>query len=1535
MAFEDTWETVTKDPKYIKKTPKQKLDYARKFAREIVREEVGVNDPRFKNFIESNLPPVAGVKTKPESAYFEGVKEGFQAGFIPSVIGAATGKFASDLPSVFDIGEMSQIDLSPSGVSQVLDPRTEAGQYFRGSLMGQAPGLIAGGGIGSAAARATRQAFAGATPAEKLIAQTITGAVSSGAPGSAVTAASLAAAPESRRRAILEKAVPGLAISALAGAAGPVAQAASAKYGRAPVVPGTPSINLAAPTTTVAKGAMRAPTPRAAAMGRQQYESPIGPVAASAQQQYPGPIGPRVLELPAPGMTSGPRIISQRALEGQVVSPEVGAQQVMDLRNARIQAEASLDQLAQTPVPKAKPQADARLEQIRQAEGQVNLLREAELNTINAADAAARQRQFGERYTQAQNLAEETAARRAQQELRARQQQEANQYLELINQANTRLSAMERVPPAARTAEQQGAIDAMTNQVRQIENRLMSLPQEFWAGTRFAPDLFGPTGRFGTPEAQARLGLQDVAQTMEITGPYGLGGFQASRAPVPPTPERGRVPFSPEMMQMPQQRFGEEVIPGVTVPPQGMMSRRYVRDVPGLAIPQRPPGMPPAEFEEVILPTTPRRPFFFRVGEQQGQPNLIQRLLEEEEGAVTGSGALGALGAPFAAVAGQTIRAIGRGASALRSATQSALTSSAGGRATSSAQLLGDIFDETGKFISTAIPPQVAAAIAKVSSKGGTLASDAYNAARAAFPSAANAFDDVRRFTITNYGKPQAYLELEEAASAAGRKIENDLANFGNRVLDVVGDDDIRMRNLHKDMTSETYVPGSNAVDDALVMEGRQLTADVGAELVRIGALSKEAYAQWGGRYLPRIYSKILAKGKDSSATNAFARFIEDDPTLSGYYHRGKTEYVNDSVLAKRLASGEGWKAISAPTRIDPKTGKPMTKIWRDWTEGERDSWGELKNVATSLERYARAASREVRNGTFLEGVRTGSDAQGAWAVDAKTITKGPNRPREFVDSSGNRYVYIGDAKRKSGPIKAYGTLSDHYVRDDIAMHVRTAAEFAGFKQGTRLAKKITGVNWWKKLVTIGNPSYFVNNFFVNMPMLELAGGSIADLPKAARMLATNDPLIAELVNRGLIQDQKALRELASRVSPVLEKAAGTSASTATGIASVLSKTSNALKKYESGAYGIAGASDDLYRVALVEGLLRRKKVSSIDEAVEMANLAFYNRERVKAPVVDLLEPIIPFAAVTHWTMSSVPALIMKNPGKAAYLASIASALPYVAEWYYNIDRETAAAREELLPPQMRRGIIPGIGIPSSIPTGYDEQGRPTYLDLSSLTPLGNVLASAEGFGPTGSWPRALTIGGPLTWAAQYYTNRNWARPGEKLVPVDERTGERTALDETLLSRIPGVGQYAPQEVRDFMYRNVVPGIVRFPYEAARDIVAGALPPKTAVELGLTTGQVSPVSTGNKLLRAVGVKQRAINLEEALANQEYLSKQRVKDITKSQNSAYRRYERALKYNNQAEAERALLEYEQYEVMKQLVQMQEDERAQKLAPALNQ
>jgi hypothetical protein len=385
------------------------------------------------------------------------------------------------------------------------------------------------------------------------------------------------------------------------------------------------------------------------------------------------------------------------------------------------------------------------------------------------------------------------------------------------------------------------------------------------------------------------------------------------------------------------------------------------------------------------------------------------------------------------------------------------------------------------------------------------------------------------------------------------------------------------------------------------------------------------------------------------------------------------------------------------------------------------------------------------------------------------------------------------------------------------------------------------------------------------------------------------------------------------KLNPIVA-AAPTSAS---GLAKAMSLPKDMLDRYRAGAFNVAGATDDMYRVALVDGLMRREGMS-LDEAARVAEDALYTRQAVTAPVALLAEPIIPFYAVAHWAASRVPYYTAKNPVKAAYLAAIASGASYVADKVAGVSKEKGEAIRKLLPEQMRdftiagmRSPIQGLGFPNAIRIGTDKYGQPRYLDMSTWN-LFNQFGAELKDTALPYFPRALSPGGPLAVAAQVMGNKEWFT-GRKIVERDQF--DRPIRPEEQFDPTLQVG------LTNFLARNLTPSVVR-------DVIglgmsASGIPGPTRVQTDVPT----------RLLQTAGIKARPVPVAEQVRRMMAANEQSLRELSEEQARQRNRYIEGAKTNDQALMGDAMQQIQDYELLKQQRRQENTQRLMEVLPAL--
>lgn len=811
-------------------------------------------------------------------------------------------------------------------------------------------------------------------------------------------------------------------------------------------------------------------------------------------------------------------------------------------------------------------------------------------------------------------------------------------------------------------------------------------------------------------------------------------------------------------------------------------------------------------------------------------------------------------------------------------------------------------------------------------------------------PAIDNLLNWPRRLFVTNYGlSPEAVAVKEEAERAAIRAV-NPVAEWLNRAI--AERTDAEMVDLYRGIENPNYT-GS----DPLVLEYKGIVSKLEESLKDLGVITKEQFDRFNDTYMPREYALYFWTDPEVKETTRALFRATNDKTLKGWYGRGLTQQMTRKEFAEANARGEGWREIGKPRKGD------VVYAWRDYTKDERAKFGEIEHAGRQITKYGFETLDRFRRGALLDGYSKGRDSNGAFSLaesDVFAPAPGVKRPDVYVDPSTNqKYIYL-EGKVDRG-INKLGNLAGRYVRDDIAHYVMSTAELGdnmlGGITGSLLSasegvQKAFHQKFWKRIFTTGNfPGYLVNNFLFNPVKLVIDGGSMADLPQALVMSMDNsDEVIKYLTSVGTIKNGRALSEAAARLQPVLSRLANdlpnpnvlTNETWARAVDASMAIAANPKKALEimrnaaaktafyttelvgaaaKKVENMANATDDLYRVALVIGLMRRQNMT-IEQAARVAEKSFYNAKNINSVGTKILEGGIPFVKVGVYTIDEYPAAIAKNPHRALYLSLFGSSLPFIAAAIGGSKGDTVAERienykatQKLLPKRMQNAAIE-LGVPKSIPAGADEAGNPRFIDLSNIAVSG-LFEPVEGLGNI--VPRMFSPGGFQTALAQYVFNK------------DIWTNKPIALEGPL-------GEEVYNYRADFLKRQLMPPTFRNISEFAK---SSEVFPDYVPFLGGAPSRGGEFLPGTQLARMAGFKLTPIDVEKNARITLGQYDNQIKLERQQFNVTRRKLNEAIELGNERAVERLTLEAEkraekirEYAARKQLM-------AEMLMPALQQ
>lgn len=613
-----------------------------------------------------------------------------------------------------------------------------------------------------------------------------------------------------------------------------------------------------------------------------------------------------------------------------------------------------------------------------------------------------------------------------------------------------------------------------------------------------------------------------------------------------------------------------------------------------------------------------------------------------------------------------------------------------------------------------------------------------------------------RRAFISDYGVPPELLTMAREANRQARREVQPIKGQAIMLNEALSPE--AQARLDREIT-EPGTPRSQAAEDAASESAR-----LSQLLEEVGALSPEARARWEGHYLPRVYrdkfpvisglvktaARTLkghkARGTEKQMSPAAYEAERDAWEFRGYTGPGadklaRAEAAMEALQAER-ASAPTEKHAALDRKIEAATERQLdalatpglkVRAWRDWTVEERANMGEVRHASLRMLKLAQRFEQDFKNGRLLQDIAKNPE----WV---QRIPKGgdPTTPPEG-------FVYFKDIDAAApGGTKKWGAIAGHWVREDVAHYLRANIETP---QKLAWVKSATGTNLWKRFVTIYNPSYFVNNAMINVPTLELAGGSAFDVPLAARDFIDNTDLVKQLDARGTLNGGQIARDLAMQLEAVHAK---TPEAATAGPMELAAALSSAAKRVEGGLGAVAQGTDDVFRLALVKRLMKPEaeggKGMTLDEAADVAEASFYDPTRVTAPAAQYMEAFgFPFIKVLFYQLDRMPQLVLENPAKAATLAGYFVTLEAVLNAASGVDGDQAEGRRELMPEHMRP-----TGNHLNLP-GKDAYGNPRVWDTKNFNPI----AFAETTDRTAipGLPAALAPGGPLGVAGALAVN--------------------------------------------------------------------------------------------------------------------------------------------------------------------------------------
>lgn len=500
------------------------------------------------------------------------------------------------------------------------------------------------------------------------------------------------------------------------------------------------------------------------------------------------------------------------------------------------------------------------------------------------------------------------------------------------------------------------------------------------------------------------------------------------------------------------------------------------------------------------------------------------------------------------------------------------------------------------------------------------------------------------------------YMDAREKSIIADTQAGEKLARLHHALTQLSDEDN---ENLHKYIVGETskapqHLEGlANSIKNEVDTLSRQLVDD--------GILTQEAYDEWAGAYLHRIYDKHFMKDVKAMIGKGFK--------IDEIKERGKLDEMSQSAFDKKVQSGEIDSALLSKPLKDGGvrvTTLPNGKIQvkRDWTPEERKAMGEITKASITVPETLMRLHQMKNHSEMLKSIE-GVDGAVMSIEDAKKFT---------VDQ-------LGESGYTTLPKSAkYGVLAGRTVRYDVAndikgIHDSMFREIDGISNTTAKAW-LSYLSLWKKARTVWNAPSHVNNFMSNAFLMHLSGmnsGQIAVNLGKAGMALKDGAKIEDIYRKSLIgmaskEELQTLKDM-SETMKLYEEAKQAGMFGRSMLNDILrgkqegQRTSmlGKIDKFTEDAYQ---AEDHINRLAMYIHMRTKGKMSNVD-AVRAVNsiMPDYTAPMPRGIRMFRDSGISPFISWTYYTVPNMFKLMKTKQGAVQMTKALATigGLSYLA----------------------------------------------------------------------------------------------------------------------------------------------------------------------------------------------------------------------------------------------------------------------------------
>ena len=690
--------------------------------------------------------------------------------------------------------------------------------------------------------------------------------------------------------------------------------------------------------------------------------------------------------------------------------------------------------------------------------------------------------------------------------------------------------------------------------------------------------------------------------------------------------------------------------------------------------------------------------------------------------------------------------------------------------------------------------------------------------------------DKARHGLIDRYGTPSDFIVRERQAHTDRFTIMAELSAHLQAFQDaeMTADDALALQEILEGQPADTERMAR------LAEPIRKSLDAMGAELVDLGLLSPDSYAENFGKWLHRSYREYetnapaLVRWKRNADKRRRQALHGDELMRRGRRHRvgGPGRLMRDvpanmresvknirnwEIWDRKSPSGRVTKRIYWPASIERNDAIFGAGVWesqgtwarrtgkggqiilaRDWTKAEREHMGEIRDARYNLIKSFELLAHDLAQGRMFDDISRNTEWFSRSQPELGTVIDAGDA--RFLDTfSGIDWVKVPSGLIPKSNTKRWGKLAGGYIRAPIW---RDLLELQKMQKPSIWGEAL---RWWKKFKTVHSPVVHFNNVMGNVILADMVDVTFSDLARAAQEFTSEGEYFKEAQAEGVFQSGYAMMELDKNqrnkllneiIGQVEEERHGSAMQRMMALFAAFDEKMTSAYRFE----------DEFFRLA--DYIKHRNMGETREQAAQCAIEHFLNYD-IRAPWVNALRrSVLPFFSYTYRFVPAMVQNIARKPWKLAKYFTIGYALQALSYEMVEGDEEDERAAMA----DRDKGYT-WAALPKMLRLPFeDKHGDPYYINLTRILPGGGLMDTDKGQLPLPEW---MLISGPIAMASDLLSNRI-AFTGQDIVnrEIDttwEAMGKRFAYTaRSVLPNAPWIpGSWTVQTIQRALGDNV------------------------------------------------------------------------------------------------------------------------------------